>query len=301
MTRMGWVTTGDVAEFLAQAGPFLRAERVRNTVLLTVAETARVNPGRYGTVGNTANDGDDAAGRQLFGWWTDSTRPAAEHAVRGAFLHTPPHPLLLSAMPAEPAAELAAGTLAGRPLAGVNGNEQAAAVFAAAWTARTGGAAEVHVRMRLYRLGDLTWPDPLPEGAPRTAEADDVALLTDWFAAFAVEVHDMGAEDHEAAARERLSYGGLTLWEADGEVVSVAGLTRQVAGMVRVGPVYTPPMLRGRGFASAVTAEVSRAALAAGAEEVLLYTDLANPVSNSIYRRIGYREVEDRVALSFTG
>jgi predicted GNAT family acetyltransferase len=34
---------------------------------------------------------------------------------------------------------------------------------------------------------------------------------------------------------------------------------------------------------------------------VLLYTDLANPVSNSIYQRIGYRDVEDRVVLSFSG
>ena len=64
---------------------------------------------------------------------------------------------------------------------------------------------------------------------------------------------------------------------------------------------YTPPQLRGRGYASAATAEVSRAATDAGAEEVLLYTDLANPVSNSIYQRIGYREVEDRIVLSFAG
>jgi len=70
--------------------------------------------------------------------------------------------------------------------------------------------------------------------------------------------------------------------------------------MVRVGPVYTPPELRGHGYASAATAEVSRAALAAGAEEVLLYTDLANPVSNAIYQRIGYQQVEDRVVLSFS-
>jgi predicted GNAT family acetyltransferase len=70
--------------------------------------------------------------------------------------------------------------------------------------------------------------------------------------------------------------------------------------MVRVGPVYTPPELRGHGYASAATAEVSRAALVAGAEEVLLYTDLANPVSNTIYHRLGYEQVEDRVVLSFS-
>jgi GNAT superfamily N-acetyltransferase len=70
--------------------------------------------------------------------------------------------------------------------------------------------------------------------------------------------------------------------------------------MVRVGPVYTPPELRGHGYASAVTAAVSRQALDAGAAQVLLFTDLANPVSNAIYQRIGYRPVEDRTVLAFS-
>jgi hypothetical protein len=69
--------------------------------------------------------------------------------------------------------------------------------------------------------------------------------------------------------------------------------------MVRVGPVYTPPEFRGHGYASAATAAASQQALDAGASEVLLFTDLANPVSNSIYQRIGYRAVEDRIVLAF--
>jgi predicted GNAT family acetyltransferase len=73
-----------------------------------------------------------------------------------------------------------------------------------------------------------------------------------------------------------------------------------VIKMTRIGPVYTPPGFRGRGYASVLTAEASRRAREAGAEEVLLYTDLANPTSNSIYQRIGYRAVEDRVVLTFS-
>ena len=126
-------------------------------------------------------------------------------------------------------------------------------------------------------------------------------LLTDWFTAFARETHNPADRaDQAAAITDRLSYQGLTLWEANGEPVSLAGVSRQVAGMVRVAPVYTPPDRRGHGYASAVTAAVNQRALAAGAEEVVLYTDLANPVSNSIYQRIGYRPVEDRVVLSFS-
>jgi ribosomal protein S18 acetylase RimI-like enzyme len=285
---MGWVTTGDVAAFLATAGDFLRAERARNTVLLTVSETARRNPGHYAGGSQPEDIGP------LYGWCTD------DGAIVGAFLHTPPFPVLLSAMSPQAAARLAA-TLAGRPLAGVNGNEAAAEAFAAAWSERTGCETHLHLRTRLYRLGGLVWPDPAPDGAPRIPREGDAALLADWFEAFSAEVHELTGTDQMAAVRDRLSYGGLTLWESGGRPVCVAGQTRQVAGMVRVGPVYTPPELRGRGYASAATAEVSRAALAAGAQEVLLYTDLLNPVSNSIYQRIGYREVEDRVVLAFAG
>jgi RimJ/RimL family protein N-acetyltransferase len=321
MTRMVWVTTGDVAEFLAEAGPFLRQERARNTVLLTVAETARVNPRHYASGGGTAADEDangaanrdgpaHAAGSPLYGWWTPDLAPASGTAapagtegaggVGGAFLHTPPFPVLLSGIPAHAAAELAAKALAGRPISGINAHADSAAAFSGAWAARTGGTVTPHLRTRLYRLAELAYPDPLPDGAPRVAGDSDAALLTDWLEAFSIEVHEMAASDHAAAVRERLSYGGLTIWEAGGEPVCVAGLTRQVAGMVRVGPVYTPPRQRGHGYASAATAEVSRSALAAGAQEVLLYTDLENPVSNSIYQRIGYREVEDRVVLAFS-
>ena len=216
-------------------------------------------------------------------------------------MHTPPFPVLLTGVPPEAAADLAAKTLNGRPIAGVNSYEEPAQAFAAAWRERTQCQVDVHRRMRLYRLAELSWPDPVPEGAPRLARGGDVALLAQWFSAFVREVDDMGDTDQAAAVRDRISYGGLTVWEAGGTPVTMAGVTRQVAGMVRVGPVYTPPELRGHGYASAVTAEVSQAALAAGADEVLLYTDLANPVSNSIYQRIGYGKIEDRVVLSFSG
>jgi RimJ/RimL family protein N-acetyltransferase len=76
-------------------------------------------------------------------------------------------------------------------------------------------------------------------------------------------------------------------------------LTRPSAGQVRVGPVYTPPGLRGKGYAGAVTCAVSQAARDAGASRVLLFTDLANLTSNGLYQRLGYEPVEDRAIWSF--
>jgi predicted GNAT family acetyltransferase len=72
-----------------------------------------------------------------------------------------------------------------------------------------------------------------------------------------------------------------------------------VAGMVRVDPVYTPAHLRGRGYAGAVTVEVSRAALTAGATDVVLYANPANPTSNALYQRLGYVPIADFVVYGF--
>jgi RimJ/RimL family protein N-acetyltransferase len=217
-------------------------------------------------------------------------------------MHTPPFPVVLTAVAPPAAAELAGVTMAARPLAGVNAYPEAAEAFADGWRdGSRGRRADVHRRQRLYRLAGLVWPDPEPNGAGRLARDSDAPLTARWFAAFAREVDDMGnGEDQSAVAREKIGHGGVTVWEAGGEPVSIACNTVPVSGMVRIGPVYTPPELRGHGYASAATADVSRRLLEAGAEEVVLYTDLANPVSNSIYQRIGYRPVEDRVVLAFS-
>ena len=181
----------------------------------------------------------------------------------------------------------------------MDASQEAADAFAAAWRDHSGDIVSVHRRMRQFRLGELIRPEPGPEGAARLADRRDRDLLTEWFGAFVRDVGDPPRQDHGTAVDERLSYGGLTVWTASGAPVSMAGVTRSVAGMVRVGSVYTPPALRGRGYAGAMTAAVSQAARDAASREVVLFTDLANPTSNALYQRLGYRPVEDRVTLSF--
>jgi predicted GNAT family acetyltransferase len=134
------------------------------------------------------------------------------------------------------------------------------------------------------------------------AGKEDRGQLVRWYAEFVEDAGHVAAREAEAWADARISYGGITLWEAeDGTPLSMAGVTPVVAGQVRVAPVYTPAHLRGRGYAGAVTAQVTRAVLASGVREVLLFTDLANPTSNGLYQRIGYRAVADFAAYDFRG
>jgi predicted GNAT family acetyltransferase len=276
--------TDDVTEYLARAGGLLRSQSVENTVLVTVAETLRVvGPDAFGDVA------------PVLGYWSE---PDGE--VTAAFLHTPPNGVALSTMPPRMAAELA-GALADRGVvvSGIYGSDDVCRAFAGTWFGRTGQAARVGRRSRLHRLVELVVPDPMPSGRARLGTAADREVMVAWLEAFHHEVDPGPAREHGRVVDERLSYGGLVLWEAAGELVSLAGLNRLVAGQVRIGPVYTPPGVRRRGFGGAVTVAATQAALDWGADEVLLFTDLANPTSNALYQRLGYVPVSDRVELAF--
>jgi predicted GNAT family acetyltransferase len=277
---MTWTITSDPGAFLAAAGAFLHAERARNTVILTRVEAMRAQP----------------ASDALLGSWQ-----AAGEPVAGAFMHTPPYPAALSAMPAAAPAELVAELAAmDRRPPGVNGDPHACDAFAAAWAARTGATATVHRRMRLHRLDALAPPDPMPPGAAVVAELEHRDLVLAWYEAFGAEI-DEPPGDVRPAVDDRLADGGLRLWIVGGEPVALAGRTRIVAGMARIAPVYTPPAHRGHGYAAAATAAVTQAALDTGVDELLLYTDLANPTANRLYARLGYKPVEDTVSLVFDG
>lgn len=154
------------------------------------------------------------------------------------------------------------------------------------------------MRQRLYRLDELTVPDPPPAGAPRIAGAADRDLVLAWFDAFS---WDGGhATIGSAVVEGRIAKGCVALWEEDGQPVAMAGRSPTVAGMTRVAHVYTPSEHRRRGYGTAVTAAITRSAQDAGAVHVVLFTDLANPTSNRIYQRLGFRPVADRVVLTFS-
>jgi RimJ/RimL family protein N-acetyltransferase len=278
---MAWTLTGEVDEFLAAARTFLDSDPVRHTVLLTV--TDRLRRGGPTTFGPPP----------LLGWWTDGGGPT------GVFLLTPPYPLNVTRLP-DPAIPALVDRLAEAvpALDGIGADQDTAERFASGWQARTGAEVRVHRRMRLYRLGRLVPAEPSPPGRARPADEGDRALLREWYDAFRRELREP-ARMVESEIEDRLGYRGFMLWEVDGSPVSLAGRSRAVCGVARVGPVYTPVEWRGRGYGGAVTAAVSRSALDAGATDVVLFTDLANPMSNAIYQRLGYRPVQDRLVLSF--
>ncbi|MET8483217.1 GNAT family N-acetyltransferase [Streptomyces tendae] len=289
MRPNGWHLTEDLDDFLARAWDFLCSRPAAHTTPLTAIEKLR-------TRGGVGGGAPTQAGSTVFGWLVE------DGAVRAALLRPPTGRLTLTALSPGQADSLAAH-LAGpgpRP-SGVLSDDETATTFAGAWRAHTGAAAVRSWGARLHRLGTLTPPKRPPAGRGRVVGDREHGQLMRWCREFAADVGEAVTIDAESWAGTRFAEKRYTFWEIpDGTPVSMAGANPLVGGQVRIDPVYTPAGQRGRGYAAAVTAEVTRAALAAGAAEVVLFTDPANRTSNALYRRLGYLPLADFCAYDFT-
>lgn len=173
------------------------------------------------------------------------------------------------------------------------------------WLVEDGGAAAgaaLRTRPHNLVLARGVIPPRPTSGRPRPATRADRPLLLDWWRAFAIEALGETEPDEAGIARNvdhKLSTGGIELWEDEGRPVSAVGYGSPTPSGARIGPVYTPPDRRGNGYASALTAHVSAAQLAAGRHFCFLYTNLANPTANRIYVAIGYERVCASAEYSF--
>ncbi|MCW2845920.1 MAG: GCN5-related N-acetyltransferase [Nocardioides sp.] len=288
--------TEDAASFRDAAGAHLALDPVLTTVVSTVTDRA------------VDADARGVARPAHPRWWV-TVRQGGE--VVGAAMRTAPfepHPLFVLPMPEEAARELARALVArGEPVTGVNGALPATRTLAEETAALSGGAASVVEHTRLFELGDLVAPRPVP-GQLRAATVGEVGLALAWFGAFGTDAAEQAGRGGSHATEdltepemlERIEDGRIWLWEdVAGEVVHLTAYNPPSYGVARVGPVYTPKEQRGRGYASAAVAALSRRLQQAG-HRVCLFTDQANPTSNKIYQALGFRPVVDMANLVIT-
>jgi len=269
----------DPAVFLAAASPLLLADEARHNLMLGIAGTLRDHPSHYPDYGLwLAEDGSETV---------------------GAALRTPPHNLVVARPRHDSALEALAAAIDDE-LPGVGSAQPEADAFAAAWAAKTGAKPRTHRAQGLFALERVQHP-PTISGRMRDAGAADRPLLLDWFEAFAEEAigESPGPESaaHTVDHRLEAEQAGVSLWE-DGRPVSLASFGNPTPNGIRIGPVYTPPEYRRRGYASALVAELSERLLA-GRRFCFLFTDLANPTANRIYEQIGYRRVCEAAEIVF--
>ena len=266
----------DVDAFMAVAGDFLGAREAEHNLIFGISTYVRDEPLAFGD------------------------RPPSFTAVLGgrrvvaAALRTPPHNLVLSEIDDPAAIDLLVTDRLEDDLPGVLGPVEHARAFAERWATAAGRSWRRHLSERIFRLEAVIAPPPVPGGI-RIATSGDRSVVVAWLRAFIAEA--LGEDDPESsdaltgrwlAGRGRTLY----LWQ-DGDVVSLCGVGGATPHGIRIGPVYTPPEARRRGYASALVAEASQLQLDAGRRFCFLFTDLANPTSNHVYRTIGYEPIRD--------
>jgi predicted GNAT family acetyltransferase len=232
-------------------------------------------------------------------WWVREGRVDV-----GLVLHTPPYPYAVALRPDRSATALAlALAAADLPAADLTGPAAVVEPASRAWAAHLGGAARPVLRMHVLTCTEVHPAVPPPPGRPRKATVEDAEVVTALAGAFLREALPDDDQDPDERARRfaRRLEGehGCHLWE-DGEVVSMAAIGMPAEGGERIGSVYTPPRWRGRGYAGALVAAVTQDALDRGCAYVQLNTDVANPISNAVYERIGYERVGEQATWRVT-
>jgi predicted GNAT family acetyltransferase len=283
MTTMELTRCATAAEFFQRAETYLLQQEVHNCLPFGITIQLREHPERIRLPPYLAvveNKG----------------------VVVAAAVMTPPMRLVLAATESRDALQAIAADLGSyyMPAPGVTGPLPASRWFAELWHSMTGDVVKPGMAERIYKVTDVRRPRAVP-GSPRRASFSDRDLLIEWFTAF--ELESFGTLQADIAERVEgyleLSTRGLLLWQ-DRRVVSMAGYGGLTPHGARIGPVFTPPNLRGHGYGSAVVARLSQDLLDGGRQFCCLYTDQTNATSNHIYQAIGYAPVCDVAEFKFT-
>ena len=222
--------------------------------------------------------------------------------VAAVALMTPPHNLIISWTADDSALDAIARALHAKAVAvpGVNSSADIAQKFALKWSELSGQTFRVQMAQRIYQLSRVT-SETRAAGRLREPHQSDDALLREWRAAFSIDAEGMDPGQARNAAALPLPHSRrLLLWDVERTAVSMAGFAGPTPNGIRVAWVYTPPENRGKGFAGACVAALSQKLLEDGRKFCFLYTDLANPISNHVYLKIGYEPVTDATVYSFS-
>jgi hypothetical protein len=224
--------------------------------------------------------------------------------IHGVSLCTPPWPTLVSYENPPPEDEVVKVMLGDmraslqEDFTGLTGNKEFVTNLVSQWEKDTGEKAILKTSMRIYKLEEVQPVSGIP-GRMRPAQKEDRKTLVDFFVGFQRDAHhedpdlDRAKKQVDGFFSSDDPFRGLMIWEKDDQPVSMAGYAGPTPNGIRIAAVYTPPEMRRKGYASALTAAVSQFLLDQDYRFCFLFTDLLNPTSNHIYQHIGYQPVND--------
>ncbi len=271
-------------EFLAVVGDDLLFDEIRHSLTYGVAEKITQDPHQFGA--------DHP-------WFITLEH---EEKIYAAAIRTPPHRPILAHISGDIeriSSELVRSINAvDRIIPGVIGDKEIAEPFTQQWCESFGTQILDVIAQCIYQLTELIVPR-FAEGGLRKANLNDEEIVFTWAAAFHREaVGDVLSNDHLQRYHQRILEGDIYLWDNAGPM-SMAARTRPTRSGISINGVYTPPENRNHGYATSCVAALSERLLQYY-DFCVLYTDLSNPTSNSIYKKIGFKEYCDSVQYTYS-
>lgn len=273
----------DVSHFASEVMPTLMSREAENQIMLAMLSNPAMAPSPFELMLSVRRNG------QIVGAATKNL--GREYNV------------IVSRMTGDEVVEVARTSAAQLkvPLQGVLGVDESAEAFAAEWTMIRGGSSKILFRQGVLQCDRLT-SSPQASGLVREATSEDFQLMIEWRRQF---FSDCGLDPEpeekvRAHTQKIIDRRTLLVWVDGGNIVSMLNANSGPPNGGRIGLVYTPKHLRGRNYASACVAVATERFFKSGKKFGFLCTDLANPISNKIYERIGYVRVADSVDVRFT-
>jgi len=272
----------EVDDFYDIAYPFLLAREAENNLLLSILNSLKENIHRYGKkmpLLFSLTDHDD---------------------VKLIALRTPPHDIIISYVDDLNFIEVLVEELLKRneKLPGVLSFKEAADKFTELWCEKNSLKPNLFRKERIFKLEEVS-KDTIGTKKFSVASKTHQTIVLKW----AEEMIKEALADTTEEDIERLTNNLKNEFEENKSKMFLLFDNNEPVSMVRkagrtpngnfVNLVYTPPSLRRKGYATECVAKLSKQLLEEGNKYCFLFTDLSNPTSNSIYKKIGYKPVID--------
>jgi len=246
---------------------------------------------------------DKFAWRDPVNWYMATVSDSAD--VQLVAIMTPPHNVALYAKDNKinkAAIEFLLNPASDIPFPGVLAQRDLSISFAQAYCAKNNLQHETTMELRCFELTEVN-PEIKQFGTLRLVIEGDMHFFPFWAEGmYAADVYGkttMNIPQEINPYQYRVNAQNVYILEVDGQPVSMASAHRPMVTVCGIGLVYTPPYFTRRGYATSGVAQLSQHILDKGYKKCVLFTDLANPTSNSIYQKIGYRPISDSTMLKF--
>lgn len=182
---------------------------------------------------------------------------------------------------------------------GINGEKVLAESIKDNYIKKTGRKYILENDLGIYKLEKVN-ECPKPDGVFRKAEIADKETIKKYYINFGKENNEPvdDNEQFEQNITEDIVNDNYYVYE-DVEIVSMARKQRPTKNGMSIGPVYTLNKYRNKGYGTAIVSELSKIILNSGKTFCTLFTDLSNPTSNSIYKKIGYKYAGENISYKF--